>query len=203
MSLRLNVTYGGIALILCCFGMTAEARHSVLESRLEGLPIAEIRIDGLHSIPKERVLGLFPCKVGNPFSQSCVETAERYLQDWGVFDSIQFSAMAASDGVHIQVTLREALLVGTVDLSGNYPFLEQRLSKRLSLRSGSTFTQEEGDAQLKKLQVIFERAGYENPLADMSTTYNPEQNDLQVAFHIHKGRRITLGNLIEIGRAHV
>ncbi|PIR21286.1 MAG: outer membrane protein assembly factor BamA [Deltaproteobacteria bacterium CG11_big_fil_rev_8_21_14_0_20_47_16] len=205
MILRILFKWCIVALLVFCAAFPAAAqtdekpRASLHDSRLEGLPIAEIKVEGLHHISLSRVLGLFPCKVGDRFTNSCIETAKRYLEEWHVFDSIKFSEVSATDGVHILLVVRESLLVGTIDLTGNYPFLEQRLSKRISLRPGSTFTKEDGEAQTKKLELIFTRAGYESPLAELSTTYNMEQNDLQLTYHIHKGRRITLGTLAVVG----
>jgi outer membrane protein insertion porin family len=178
-------------LLLCIFAAPLSAASPTR--------IASIQVEGLRHISQERVLGLFPCKVGDTYTPVCVDTAKRYLNEWRVFDSIHFDIQPASDGVHITLTVKEALLVGAVDITGNYPFLSLGLQRRLTLRPGHTFTEADAQKQIDRISTIYLKSGYVDTTADLSTTYSPEQNDILVNYDIRKGKRVKLGTLTVAG----
>ncbi len=161
--------------------------------------IASIQVEGLRHIALARVLGLFPCKEGDVYTSECVSTAERYLKDWKVFDNIHITTTPAADGVHIAVTVQEALLVGAIDISGNYPFLGAGLERRLTLRPGDTFSVAGARAQTERLASIYLKAGYLDTSANFETIYDADQNDMVIQYDIHRGRRIKLGRLTVAG----
>lgn len=178
-------------LLLCLFSAVVSAASSTR--------IANIHVDGLRHIALPRVLGLFPCKAGDTYTPECVATAERYLKDWKVFDSVRITTTPATDGVHITVALQEALLVGAIDIEGKYPFLSAGLERRLTLRPGDTFSESGARAQTERLANIYLRAGYLDTTADVETIYDAEKNDMVVQYDVHRGRRVKLGKLTVTG----
>ncbi len=189
--MRTPVSLRKALIIACLFATPAFAGNSS--------HIASFQVEGLRNIPIERVLGLFPCKVGDSYSPECVATGERYLKEWKVFESIHTTVLPASDGIHITVAVQEALLVGAVDISGNYPMLSMGLQRRLTLRPGDTFTSSSAHTQTERLASVYLRSGYVGTTADYTTAYDPEQNDMNVQYTIHKGNRIKLGKLVVNG----
>ena len=191
-SLRAIAKGSSVVLLFACLYITPAWAASATR-------IASIQVEGLRHISQERVLGLFPCKVGDTYTPTCIATAERYLKEWRVFDTMHFDVQPASDGVHITLIVKEALLVGAVDVTGNYPFLSLGLQRRLTLRPGHTFTEADAQKQIDRISSIYLKSGYVDTTADLTTTYSPEQNDMLVNYNIHKGKRVKLGTLTVIG----
>lgn len=161
--------------------------------------IASMQVEGVRHVSAERILGLFPCKVGDTYTPECVATGERYLKDWKVFESVRTTVQPSSSGVHITIAVQEALLVGAVDIEGNYPMLSAGLRRRLTLRPGDTFTPSSAHAQTERLSSIYLKSGYVDTTADYATTYDVEQNDMLVNYTVHKGKRVKLGKLTVTG----
>lgn len=178
-------------ILLCCFSVPVSAASPTR--------IASMQVEGTRHVSVERILGLFPCKVGDTYTPECVSTGERYLKDWKVFDSVRITVQPTSGGVHITISLQEALLVGAVDIEGNYPLLSVGLRRRLTLRPGDTFTTSSAHAQTERLSSIYLKSGYVDTTADYSTRYDAEQNDMLVNYTVHKGKRIKLGKLTVTG----
>lgn len=161
--------------------------------------IASIQVVGLRHIALPRVLGLFPCQTGDTYTPECIATGEHYLKDWKVFDSVQVTTTPTSKGVIITVAVKEALLVGAIDITGNYPFLSAGLERRLTLRPGTAFSEPTARAQTDRLASIYVKAGYIDTTADFSTTYDADLNDVVVQYDVKRGRRVKLGKLTVTG----
>ncbi len=74
---------------------------------LEGLPVREIRIDGLRRTSQKLVLEQLSSSVGEAYSERSRSRDVEYLDRLGIFSSIEVAAEACGGGVCLRVSVRE------------------------------------------------------------------------------------------------
>lgn len=150
--------------------------------------VVDVEVCGGEQKDPQRMLDVIPIKVGDTYSPELMKVAVDYLTKWGVFDDISYDVTPAPGGVKILFNLTDAIIVGRVDVTGNYPYIENKVRKYLTLNAGDKYTPEAVEEQLDRLAEFYKREGFVDSDFSVSEEPGPEFNLVLLTFHIHRGR---------------
>ncbi len=164
--------------------------------------VAEVRVRGSSIVDECVCLDVIPLKPGDPYSPELVEQSVKYLDKWGVFEDIDVDVRHTAAGAIITFTLTDATIVARIDITGNYPYIENKVRKYLTLHAGDVYTTEKIEEQIDRLAEFYAREGYVDSDFSVSEEPGPESHQVLLTFHIHKGYLLRYGRInVEGNRA--
>lgn len=152
-------------------------------------------MDGLTVAREEEVVALLPFKVGDAYLPATLETGLETLRRWGLFTDVRATTASRPDGIAIRLHFAEARLIGEINIRGNYPFVQRRVRRYLTIRPGDPYQREEIERQVERLQDFYLREGYRDTKIEVHEEWQPHTSDMRVDFHIFKGTVYTIGRV--------
>ena len=113
--------------------------------------VARVEVTGLSALSEAQVRDVIGIREGDPFSIEAIDEAIGNLRKWGVFDAIQVAPSMEPDGAVIAFHLEEAIVVAAIDVAGNYPNVENKVRKHLTLHPGDNYTPERLEEQIERV----------------------------------------------------
>ncbi|MBI4126453.1 MAG: outer membrane protein assembly factor BamA [Deltaproteobacteria bacterium] len=173
-------------LMILFFALAAEAKSAT---------VAAVRIEGLHRISEDVVRDMIPFQVGDPFDTARVDTAVDFLRRWGAFDTLQVRIDQEPQGVVVTFHLEEATIVSEIDIVGNYPYIENRIRKHLTLTMGDVTTPEVLQEQIELIQRFYANEGYINTRVTSREVSRPDVGGVDVTFVIERGEVLRIRSI--------
>ncbi|PIR16492.1 MAG: outer membrane protein assembly factor BamA [Deltaproteobacteria bacterium CG11_big_fil_rev_8_21_14_0_20_49_13] len=163
-----------------------------VSASLQAAPIKAININITDSsagkTTEAQIRNMLPINIGDEFSPQKLDESIDYLRKWGVFETINVDTMTAADGgMEINLFLKEAILIGDIDIQGNYPFIEKRVKKYLTIRPGDMYTNDRIEGQVPKLAAFYDREGFYNTKITADEGWNEYSKDVDVIYKIKRG----------------
>ena len=155
-----------------------------------GQVVIDVEVCGCEHKDPERVADVIPIKPGDIYTPELGARAVEFLEKWNVFDDIGYDVTRVPGGVKIVFNLTDAMIVGQVDITGNYPYIENKVRKYLTIHAGDKYSSELVDEQLERLAEFYMREGYIDSDFSVSEEPGPESNLVLLTFHIHRGRQL-------------
>lgn len=152
--------------------------------------VAEIRLKGLVGIDEKVIRGVIPFKVGDPFRIEDLDRAVSYLRKWGVFDVIEARTFDAPEGVVVEFVFGEAKVITQIDVSGNYPYLENKVLKYLTIHTGELYTPKRVEEQIERIKEFYVRQGHIDTEVYVEEEAEPLVHGVALTFHIRRGEQI-------------
>ncbi len=149
--------------------------------------VAAVKITGLTTINEQEVRDVIEIAPGDPFSLESVDAAVSRLRKWGVFDAIDVYPSMSPEGVIIDFNLEEATIVASIELSGNYPFIETKIRKYFTLHAGDIYTHDSIEEQIDRIKEFYLRQGYVGTDVFVEEERRPDDNQVLLTFHIRRG----------------
>ncbi len=149
--------------------------------------IASVNVSGLSTIDEADVLRVVDLKPGEEFSLQRLDAAIAHLRKWGVFDQINVSPEMTPEGVALDIELSEATVIAAIDVEGNYPYIEEKVRKFLTLHPGDIYTPERLQEQIDRIREFYAREGYQNTEVYASEEPAQERNAIILTFRIDRG----------------
>lgn len=94
-------------------------------------------------------------------------------------------------------------VVGTVTVAGSAAFTEREILSWLSLRSGSPYSPEAGEQDLRTICERYRNEGYLNARAGVSTRFTADSSQVDLVITVEERRRVILGALDFTGNAAI
>jgi outer membrane protein insertion porin family len=160
------------------------------------LKVENIKISGLTTISEQNVLDIMTLKEGDEFSIEALDISLGHLRKWGVFDAIEAHPEMAHDGVIVKIRMEEGVIVNSVDITGNYPFLANKIRKYLSLHAGDIYTPKRLLEQIERIEAFYKRQGFVGTVVHVDEEIVPEDNGIALTFHINRGKIIRYNDII-------
>jgi outer membrane protein insertion porin family len=200
--MRRGITITLAAILLLAAGIDARAEFPF---HFDGYDprIANIEVTGNTTVRDEAVLDVIPVKTGDIYSPELVDRAREYLEKWGLFDDIDIDVSKSRSGVVLTISLSDATIVAQIDIAGNYPYIENKVRKYLTLHAGDVYTPAKVEEQIQRLSDFYAREGYVDTEVSVSEEEGPAPKTILLTFHIHRGRLLRYRNVvIEGNRAY-
>lgn len=157
--------------------------------------VSRVDVSGLANISQDIVLDVISIAPGDPFSMKEVEDAANNLRRWGVFSKIETALTPTSEGVAIDFNLEEADIVVAVDIEGNYPYLENKIRKYLTIHPGDVLTEEKVLEQIDRVKAFYEREGIVETEVYVQEEAMPEWGGTVLTFSIDHGHMLRYRNI--------
>jgi outer membrane protein assembly factor BamA len=146
--------------------------------------IAEVRIEGLSTLREETVRSVIDLSAGDAYSRDAVAASVKRLRQWGVFSVIDVRESSAAEGVVLTYALAEAMIILSTDVAGNYPYVENKVRKYLTLHPGDPYAPAPIAEQVERIKDFYGREGYVG--TDVAVEEQPrlDENGVELTFHI-------------------
>ncbi|MBU0581051.1 MAG: outer membrane protein assembly factor BamA, partial [Candidatus Margulisbacteria bacterium] len=157
--------------------------------------VAEIRLFGLKGINEQTVRDVIPFKKGDIFNYQKLDLAISYLREWGVFDKIEATTESTKDGMDIELNFKMATVITQVDIQGNYPFLENKIKKYLTLNAGDIYTPKRVADQVERIKEFYKRQGIVATEVQVKEMEQPAKNGVAITFRVKHGEVLRYRNI--------
>lgn len=183
---RLNRTFFLCAVFALVLFLCADVR---------AYEVTGVSISGLSNVGEKSVRDLINIEEGDEFSPKALKDAELNLKSWGLFDKIDVSTEDMAGGIAIKFDLNEAPIVVSIDIVGNYPYLENKIRKNLSLHPGEIFSPERLSEQIERIKAFYAREGYVGTEVYVEQEDMPDWGGVILTFHIRRGAELRVRSI--------
>ncbi len=132
------------------------------ELDLEGKTISGVKIAGVHSFDKDKILGVLNSKVGSDFNELLVKNDLQKFYDSGYFsDNMSAEPTLNPDGtVSLEFIVQENIIVSDIQLIGNNVITTEELLPHLWRMKGAPQNLVELNKSLEKILATYHEKGY-------------------------------------------
>ena len=166
----------------------------------EGLPVRRISFDGVSLDRLAPLPGHLPQTEGKPLSQEAIRRSLRQLYATGLFETIAVEAERDGDGVALVFRGTPRIFIGRVSVDGARPgTLNTQLDRSGQLAPGARFTQAKLDQAIVQMRATLAQNGFHEPVITHNLTAHPEEQLVDIAFHVASGPQARVGAVAVTG----
>ncbi|MGH2574537.1 MAG: POTRA domain-containing protein, partial [Ignavibacteria bacterium] len=87
--------------------------------------------------------------------------------------------------------------ISRISLTGNEYFTNEQIQQMMVLKSGSIFTKEQFELDLKNLIRNYQKEGFLNSRIDKTEkTYNFDSTEVSLSIHLEEGKQVFIGRIL-------
>lgn len=161
--------------------------------------VSDISILDTHRDDQHEIRSIIGINKGDLFDPTIIDASITRLRQWGVFETIHVTFEPADSGIRVDYHLKDAVLIGEIGISGNYPFLDTKVRRYLTIRPGDLYTPDRIAAQADKIAQLYTTEGYFGTSVTSSVDWDPITQDAIVHYTIHKKPRLKIASIIVTG----
>jgi outer membrane protein insertion porin family len=161
--------------------------------------INRITLNNHSEIADTEIVHVFPFKEGDPFSQADIVYLKKTLTSWGVFDTVTVNTKKSKIGVDINVDVTSSYLIGEIDIVGNYPFIDRRIRKFLTIRPGERYDSKKALDQKARILKFYKREGFIQTKIELKTEKHPFDRNISLTYDIQRGHPLRVNKVIVEG----
>ena len=169
-------------------------------SRLQGLPVVHISFEGVSA---ERLLPLAAHLAqvqGEPLNREDLKKTLRQLYSTGLFETITAEGVPDGNGVALVFRGTPRSFIGTVTVDGaKGGSLNTQLDRASQLMAGARFTPAKLDQALEQMRASLAQSGFHEPVITPKVTAHPEEQLVDIAFHVVPGPQARVGTVAVTG----
>ncbi|MDR3726444.1 MAG: POTRA domain-containing protein [Terracidiphilus sp.] len=166
----------------------------------EGLPVRRISFEGISVDRLAALGGHLALAEGKPLTREDLQRTLRQLFATGLFETIAAEGARDGDGVALVFRGAPRTFIGTVSVEGaKGGTINTQLERASQLAPGTRFT----PAKLREAQVQMRSAlaqnGFHEPVITPTLTQHPEEQLVDIAFHVVSGTQARVGTVAVTG----
>lgn len=100
---------------------------------------------------------------------------------------ILFGLVFFTATLYAEDTTLDGKLISSVGISGNYPYLDSKIRRYLSVRPSDVYTHEIADKQTERIKQFYERQGWFETSVSITPEYIPEHDSVALHVKINRG----------------
>jgi outer membrane protein assembly complex protein YaeT len=171
-------------------------------SKLAGLQVIRISFEG---VPAARLAPLpdhLAQTTGAPLSEAKLAASLRQLYATGLYESVEATGTRSGDGVAVTFRGKPALFIGRVSVEGaKGATLNTQLEYASRLAAGTRFTPARLTEGLAQMRAMLADNGFHEPVITDALTEHPEDQLVDIAFHVVPGPQAHVGDVQITGDA--
>jgi outer membrane protein assembly complex protein YaeT len=162
----------------------------------EGLPVRRIFFAGVSAERLVPLPGHLDQAEGAPLSREALKKSLRQLYSTGLFETIAVEGVREQDGVALVFRGTPRIFIGTVSVDGaRNATVNTQLERASQLAPGVRFTSAKLDQALEQMRLTLARDGYHEPVITHVLTARPEEQLVDLAFHVLSGPQARVGTV--------
>ncbi|MDE3189155.1 MAG: BamA/TamA family outer membrane protein [Acidobacteriota bacterium] len=172
------------------------------DSPWKGLPVRRIAFEGVAAARLAPLPDHLAQAIGAPLSQQSLAQSLRQLYATGLFETIDVEGAREGDGVALVFKGTPRMFIGTVSVDGaKGATINTQLQYASRLASGTRFTQARLDRALEQMRQALADNGFHEPVISHVLTPLPEEQLVDIAFHVVSGPRARVDGVEVTGDA--
>jgi outer membrane protein assembly complex protein YaeT len=173
-------------------------------SRWEGSPVRSISIEGIALSRLVPLAGHLAQAEGTPLNRESLKRSLRQLFATGLFENIEVQAKPLQNGVALVFHGTPRTFIGTVSVDGaKGATLNTQLERASQLAPGARFTQAKMATAQEQMRLTLAQNGFNEPAIAFSLTPHPEEQLVDIAFHVVSGPQARVGAVEVAGDAEM
>lgn len=182
-----------ILFAVICLTSLALSAHAA--GHRTGDTIQRIVLHGLSNVSESSARGVIPIEPGELYQPEKIANAVALLTEWGRFRTIRTRIEQRKNDVIVHFIFTPTKRIGEIFIHGNYPILEERVRRQLSIRPGDIFNAREVSAQRERIKAFYAREGFFGSQVTARSRWQEYLGEMQVHYHIRRGKRLRWGTL--------
>jgi outer membrane protein assembly complex protein YaeT len=167
-----------------------------LVARWEGLTVRRISFAGVPGSRLAPLPGHLAQRVGTPLNRDQMKRSLRQLYATGLYETVQVEGSPEEGGVALVFRGEPSAFIGTVHLDGvKGATLGVQLVRASQLASGTRFTQAKLNQAIELLRRTLADNGFNEPVITQTLTPHPEEQLVDIAFHVVSGPQARVGGV--------
>ena len=166
----------------------------------EGLPVRRISFEGVSA---ERLLPLsahLAQAEGVALNREALKKSLRQLFSTGLFETVAAEGVPDGDGVALIFRGTARSFIGTVTVDGaKGAALNTQLDRASQLTAGARFTPAKVEQALEQMRTTLAQNGFHEPVITHTLTAHPEEQLVDIAFHVVSGPQARVGAVAVTG----
>ena len=160
----------------------------------EGLPVRRISLEGVAAARLAPLPGHLAQAEGTPLSREDLKKSLRQLFSTGLFETIEVEGVRDQDGVALVFRGAPRTFIGTVSVDGaKGATANTQLQRASQLAPGARFTPAKLSQALEQMRQTLARNGFREPSITQTLTPHPEEQLVDIAFHVVSGPQARVG----------
>jgi outer membrane protein assembly complex protein YaeT len=158
------------------------------------LPVRRISFEGVAESRLAPLPGHLAQAEGSPLSGENLKKSLRQLFATGLFETIQVEGLRQQDGVALVFRGEPRAFIGTVSVDGaKGATMNTQLERASQLAPGTRFTQAKLSQALEQMRRTLADNGFHEAAIAQTLTAHPEQQLVDIAFHVVSGTQARVG----------
>jgi outer membrane protein insertion porin family len=168
----------------------------------EGLTVRTISFAGVSPDRLSFLLGHLAQAEGAPLDREKVAASLRQVFETGLFNSVEVSGTRQGDGVELVFLGKPRMFIGVVTVDGaKGATVNTQLERASRLNAGTRFTDAKMTQAMEQMQVVLVDNGFNESTIAFNLHQNPEQQLVDIAFHVVSGPQARVGAVTLTGDA--
>jgi outer membrane protein assembly complex protein YaeT len=166
----------------------------------DGLLVRHISVTGVSLDRIAPLPGTLIQSEGKPLSREAIRRSLRQLFATGLFETIAVEAEHEADGVTLVFHGTPRTFIGHVSVFGAKPAsINSQLESAGQLAPGARYTHFKLDQALEQMRATLAQDGFHEPVITQTLTARPEEQLVDIAFHIVSGPQARVGAVAVTG----
>jgi outer membrane protein assembly complex protein YaeT len=162
----------------------------------EGLPVRHIRFDGVSAERLAPLSGHLAQAEQAPLNRENLKKSLRQLFSTGLFETIGVQGQRDADGVDLIFRGTPRTFIGRVSVDGaKGATVNTQLERASQLAPGARFTPAKLDQALEQMRATLAQNGFHEPVITPARTAHPEEQLVDIAFHVVSGPQARVGDV--------
>ena len=160
----------------------------------EGLPVRRISFEGVSLDRLVPLPGHLTQAVGAPLNREELKKSLRQLFATGLFETIAVEGERTGDGVVLVFRGTPRTFIGAVNVDGAKSVtVNTQLERASQLAPGARYTPAKLSQALEEMRATLARDGFHEPVITQALTAHPEEQLVDLAFHVVQGPQARVG----------
>ena len=177
----------------------AEASSDPL-ARWEGLPVRRILIEGVSLNRLLPLPGHLAQAEGAALNREDLKRSLRQLFATGLFETVEVTGEREGDGIALTFRGTPRAFIGLVSVDGaKTTAIDTQLQRAGQLAPGERFTPAKLDQAQLEIRTMLAQDGFHDPSITYALTKHPEEQLVDIAFHVLPGAQARVGDVAVTG----
>ena len=164
---------------------------------VRGIAFAGVALDRLAPLP-----GHLAQVEGAPLDREALRQSLRQLYSTGLFETITVEGARSGDGVALVFRGSPRSFIGTVTVVGTKSIaVDTQLERATQLAAGTRYSPARLAQAIEWMRDLLAQDGYHEPVIAQSLTTHPDEQLVDIAFHVQPGPQASVGEVVVTGDA--